>query len=361
MTDRDGSGNSRLRRDRQFSDGTSIVSKLPSAADPRSRAYTTDRRLRALGGFLDARGRTKPIPESEFCNRVLCGDSASTLGLLPEGFATCAITSPPYWNQVDYGTDGQVGDGSYQQYRDQLLEVWKAVFRALKPNGKLCINVPILPLRKEVSAEHFGRTHTRMILDLYADIRQDLLQNTEFQAYSLYIWEKQTTEKMFGSYPFPPNLYENNFIEYIAVFVKPGSPPKIPKPVKEAARLDSKQWMELIKQIWWMYPENVKRSEGHPAPFPLALPNRLLHMYTFPGVATEGFEGDIVLDPFNGWGTTCVAAKRAGRRFVGIDLSPEFCTVACQRLSATQLRPGILEACRPSDRTDPQLGLFVED
>lgn len=84
-------------------------------------------------------------------------------------------------------------------------------------------------------------------------------------------------------------------------------------------------------------------------------------MYTFPSVETEGFEGDIVLDPFNGWGTTCVAAKRAGRRFVGIDLSPEFCTAASQRIIATQIVPGILEASKPSDRLDPQMGLFTKE
>ena len=348
----------KLRRDREFKSGTSIQSKIPTAEDPRSRSYSPAEMLGLYGGFVDVRDRTDPLTEGEIANQVICGDAASSLALMPEGFAACAITSPPYWNQVDYGVDGHVGSGPYHDYRQQLLRVWKATYRALRPNGKLCINVPILPLRKEVSAHFFGKSHTRMILDLYADIRQDILQNTGFLAYSLYIWQKQTTEKMFGSYPFPPNLYENNFIEYIAVFVKPGKPPKLPKTVKQAAKLNSKQWMELIKQIWWMYPENVKRSSGHPAPFPIALPNRLLHMYSFPSVESEGFAGDIVLDPFNGWGTTCVAAKCAGRRFVGIDLSPEFCTTAAQRTRVAQFAPGIYEASRPSERTDPQLGLF---
>jgi DNA modification methylase len=161
---------------------------------------------------------------------------------------------------------------------------------------------------------------------------------------------------MFGSYPHPPNLYERNYIEFIAVFVKPGAPPKFPAEVKDAAKLTQEQWMDLTKQIWWMYPENIGRKTGHPAPFPEALPNRLLSMYTFPRVENAGFQGDVVLDPFNGWGTTCVAAKRAGRRFVGIDLSPDFCKHAVSRLAATPFAPQVMSGSR-EDRT--QVPLFA--
>jgi DNA modification methylase len=111
--------------------------------------------------------------------------------------------------------------------------------------------------------------------------------------------------------------------------------------------------MELTNQIWWIYPENVGRSEGHPAPFPEALPNRLINMYTFPSVDDIGFPGDIVLDPFAGWGTTCVAAKRLGRRFMGVDLSPAFCNHSILRLARTSRseKPIIMTAERPS-KTD---------
>ncbi|MCZ7584900.1 MAG: site-specific DNA-methyltransferase [Deltaproteobacteria bacterium] len=105
---------------------------------------------------------------------------------------------------------------------------------------------------------------------------------------------------MFGSYPHPPNLYERNYIEFIAVFVKPGKPRTLPKRVKEASKITSDEWMDLTRQIWWMYPENVPRLEGHPAPFPEALPNRLIAMYSFAAVPEEGFAGDIILDPLAG-------------------------------------------------------------
>ncbi len=84
-------------------------------------------------------------------------------------------------------------------------------------------------------------------------------------------------------------------------------------------------------QIWNIYPKDVKRKL-HPAPFPEAIPNRLIAMYTFAKSQQYGFEGDIVLDPFCGIGTTCIAAKKLGRQFIGIDLSPDFCMIAVEML-----------------------------
>jgi DNA modification methylase len=271
------------------------------------------------------------------------------LKAVPSDTFACAVTSPPYWNLVDYGIPGQIGQGTYESYRLRLAEVWREVARTLRPNGKFCLNVPLMPLKKDVSAAEFGKTHTRMLLDLPGDLKADILAHTDLLYYSLYVWEKQTTEKMFGSYPYPPNLLERNYCEFILVFVKPGKPPKYSKAVKEAAKLTQEEWMELTKQIWWIYPENVKRKEGHPSPFPEALPNRLIRMYTFPEVPGD-YEGDLVLDPFSGWGTTCVAAKRQGRHYTGIDLSQSFCKAAEERLVDIKVAPCVMTATKPKDK-----------
>src|SRR5439155_7217843 len=188
-----------------------------------------------------------PLPVNYVMNKVVCGDSASTLARLPGGFVSCVVTSPPYWNLVDYGVKGQIGPGSYDRYREDLRAVWRQIARCLVPNGKFALNVPLMPLKKEVSESQFGSSHTRFLLDLYADLRQDILASTDLIAFSLFIWEKQTTEKMFGSYPYPPNLYERNYIEFIAVFVKPGPPRQVPSKVKEAAKLSQKDGLELTK------------------------------------------------------------------------------------------------------------------
>ncbi|HAH07576.1 MAG TPA: hypothetical protein DCM05_13830 [Elusimicrobia bacterium] len=342
-----------LRRDRVFKAGSSIVSRLPDAQDPSSRRVRVGALAAAPSGFVDARD-PKKLRLKDAVDRIVCGDAASVLKRLPREWCACAVTSPPYWNTVDYGISGQIGQGSYQAYLKQLSSVWKGVERCLLPNGKFCLNVPLLPLTKAVSEPAFGKTHTRVLLDQYSDIKAWVEKTTRLRLYSLYVWEKQTTEKMFGSYPYPPNLYERNTIEFIAVFVKPGEPRKIPLKVKEASRLGQAEWLDLTRQVWWMYPENVRRQEGHPAPFPEALPNRLINMYTFRAAASEGFEGDVVLDPLCGSGMTCVAARRLGRRFVGIDLNPEFCAYAAQRARMTPVSPSVMSAARPSERKTSQ-------
>jgi modification methylase len=339
----------KLRRDRAFAAGGPIRSRRPDAAAPQSRTFAPAGGP-AAASLLDARDAAAPLALERVTDRVVCGDAAGVLRRLPGDWCSCAVTSPPYWNTVDYGIPGQIGVGGYDRYLDALDAVWAEVARVLLPNGKLCLNVPLLPLTKAVSAPVFGPTHTRVLLDLYSDLKGRIERATPLRLYSFYVWEKQTTEKMFGSYPFPPNLYERTYVELIAVFVKPGAPRRLPAAVKAGSRLTQDEWLDLTRQVWWMYPENVPRLVGHPAPFPEALPNRLVAMYTFRGVPAAGFPGDLVLDPLCGSGTTCVAARRLGRRFVGIDLNPEFCALAEQRLAATPIAPVVMSGKRPEER-----------
>jgi len=99
-----------------------------------------------------------------------------------------------------------------------------------------------------------------------------------------------------------------------------------------------------------MYPEDVTRAGGHPAPFPVVLPLRLIKMYTFARSPETGFEGDLVLDMFNGAGASCLAAKASGRNFIGIDLNPEYCAIARQRLYSEQIDPYAFMLERPRVR-----------
>ncbi len=287
--------------------------------------------LLARFGALDWRDLppdAPPVSVADIADRIICGDSVQCLRRLPEACVACVVTSPPYWNVVDYGVDGQIGPGSYEDYLEDLLAVWRECERVLIPNGKLCINAPIIPVPKAVMSHQ----HTRHLKNLSNDIEASILRSLTLQRYSLYIWQKQTTEKMFGSYPYPPNLFEQNTVEFINVFVKPGAPRRMPPEVKAASRLTEGEWMNLTRQVWRLYPADVKR-EGHPAPFPEALPNRLIAMYTFARCEEAGalFPGDLVLDPFCGTGATCAAARKLGRRFVGIDLAPDFAVAAAER------------------------------
>ncbi|MBN1591712.1 MAG: site-specific DNA-methyltransferase, partial [Candidatus Coatesbacteria bacterium] len=261
----------------------------------------------------------------------------------------------------DYGVDGQVGQTSYLQYIADLVPIWQETSRVLIPNGKLAIVTPIMPLSKKVADEH----HTRELKNIACDIEASILgEVTGLHRFSLFIWQKQTSVKMFGSYPYPPNIYEDNTVEFINVFVKDGKPPVIRPEAKEASKLSQEQWRNLTMQVWPMYPEDVKRAGGHPAPFPVVLPRRLIMMYTFRRVPEVGFGGDIVLDMFNGSGSTCVAAKALGRNFIGIDLNEAYCSVARHRLARERIDPDAIflerVAVRSAQAPERQKGLFED-
>ena len=273
---------------------------------------------------------------ADVVDKIIQGDAAATLRQIPPDCVSLAVTSPPYWDVVDYGVAGQIGQTSYEAYLGQLVEVWRETVRVLAPNGKLAVVTPVMPIPKA----QMGDQHTRHLKNIAADIEASILASVEgLERYSIFIWKKQTTKKMFGSYPYPPNLYEDNTIEFINVYVKGGAPVGLAKPVKEASRLTQAEWRNLTMQIWPMYPEDVKRAGGHPAPFPVVLPQRLALMYTFRADPVRDFAGDIVLDMFNGSGATTLAAKATGRRWLGIDLNPDFCEHAERRLRTERVGP----------------------
>ena len=284
-------------------------------------------------------GRRKGI--GALVNQIICGDAKAVLREMPDESVHLAITSPPYWNVVDYGVNRQIGQSSYEEYISDLLEVWRETARVLCPNGKLCINTPIMPIRKCV----INRSHTRHIKNINNDIEASILNDPDcpLERFSLYVWQKQTSEKMFGSYPYPPNIYEDNTIEFINVFVKDGKPRKLARAIKDASKLTQEEWVNLTMQLWPLYPEDVARSGGHPAPFPLELPARLIAMYAFRRVPAERFPGDIVVDMFCGTGATCMAAKAMGRRYIGIDIHPGYCDMARHRLEPRRFpKPNLL-------------------
>ncbi len=274
---------------------------------------------------------------ADMVGRVLSGDAQATMKGIPDACIALAVTSPPYWDIVNYGgIDQEIGQTSYEDYLDQLLAVWKEAERVLIPNGKLAIVTPVMPIPKRV----IGGQHTRHLKNISGDIDATILSSIpNLKRLSLFVWQKQTTVKMFGSYPYPPNIYEDNTIEFISVFVKDGLPPQIDQKSKEPSKLTQAEWLNLTMQVWPMYPEDVARAGGHPAPFPVVLPLRLVKMYTFGQCHDTGFQGDIVLDMFNGTGATCIASKATGRNFIGIDLNPQFCDIARMRLSAEPIDP----------------------
>jgi modification methylase len=261
---------------------------------------------------------------AEIANRLFTGHAADVLCRFPDGCIDLVVTSPPYWTAVEYD-QGKTCWVTYEDYLTDMQSVWKECARVLRPNGKLCINAPIMPIPKEMIQQH-----TRHLKNIAFDMENRILVETDLERYSLFVWQKQTSKMMFGSYPCPGNIIENNTIEFINVYVKPGKPRKFDAAVKDANQLSRTEWLDLTQQVWFMYPQDVKREGDHPAPFPEKLPGRLMRLYTY-GAAVE-FPGEIVLDPFVGTGTTCAVAKSMRRRYVGIDINPGYVKIAQKRI-----------------------------
>tara|TARA_R110002124_G_scaffold45004_5_gene136578 strand:+ start:969 stop:1988 length:1020 start_codon:yes stop_codon:yes gene_type:complete len=286
--------------------------------------------------------------------QLIAGDAAEVMASWPDGSVDMVITSPPYWTAVEY--EGQTADWpTYEAYLDDMMRVWAQCARVLRPNGKLCINAPIMPIPKNVIEQH-----TRHIKNIAADNEARIIGETDLERYGLFVWQKQTSKMMFGSYPYPGNILENNTIEFINVYVKPGKPPKFSEDAKVANKLSRLEWMDLAQQVWFMYPEDVKREEGHPAPFPEKLPARLMRLYSYG--AGEGFAGEIVVDPFVGTGTTCVVAQKMKRRWIGIDVNPGYLRFAERRIAdARRDEPLLLVGRAKYPTKDDLLRLMFEE
>jgi modification methylase len=266
-------------------------------------------------------------------DRFFVGHAAEVLSAFPEGCIDLVVTSPPYWTAVEYA-GGRSPWVSYEDYLADMQAVWDECARVLRPNGKMCVNAPVMPIPKALI-----RQHTRHLKNIAFDMESRILRGTDLQRYGLFVWQKQTSKMMFGSYPHPGNIIENNTIEFINVYVKPGKPPQFAAAVKAANALTRAEWLDLTQQVWFMYPQDVQRAGDHPAPFPEKLPARLLRLYTY-GAAGR-FPGEVVLDPFAGTGTTCAVAKRMGRRYVGIDINPAYVKIAKERIAS-------VSACAPA-------------
>jgi modification methylase len=279
------------------------------------------------------------LSAADIVDRLFTGHAAKVMREFPDGCVDLIVTSPPYWTAVEYDR-GENPWSSYAAYLADMQTVWTECARVLRPNGKLCINAPLMPIPKAVIEQH-----TRHLKNLAFDMEHGILAKTDLERYSLFVWQKQTSKMMFGSYPYPGNIIENNTIEFIAVYVKPGKPPKFDADVKEANALTRTEWLDLTQQVWFMYPEDVKREGDHPAPFPEKLPARLMRLYTCAAVAE--FPGEIVLDPFVGTGTTCAVAKSMGRRYVGIDISPAYVKIAEERVREAPGAEPLLLVGRP--------------
>lgn len=234
------------------------------------------------------------------------------------------ITSPPYWQLKDYGTDTQIGyHHSYEEYINNLNLVWKECYRVLHNGCRLCVNIGDQFAR----AVYYGRYKV-------IPIREEIIkfcENIGFDYMGAIIWQKVTTSNttgggiQMGSYPYPRNGILKLDYEFILVFKKLGDAPKPTKENKELSKMTAEEWNTYFAGHWNFA---GARQDNHIAMFPEELPKRLIKMFSF--------VADIVLDPFAGSGTTNLAAKNSGRHSAGYEINPEFIPVLKQKLGTSQ-------------------------
>jgi DNA modification methylase len=221
------------------------------------------------------------------------------------------VTSPPYWSIKDYGNPKQIGyRDSLPKYFRELGKVWSECIRTLMPGCRLCINIGDQYIRAtENTPYQIIPLHAMMVNNLMTKHREQVLYLGSI------IWKKIPKTKttggasVMGSFGYPRNGYVSYNYEYIAIFKKKGNAPKQSKEIKEKSSICLSEWRELFNGIW-----NFKGAKqvGGIAIFPDTLPHRLMRMFTY--------EGDTVLDPFLGSGTTTRVALELGRNSIGYEI-----------------------------------------
>ena len=249
-----------------------------------------------------------PIP-SQILNRIYA-KSSERMDELPDYGIHLMVTSPPYNASKDYDQNL-----SLEEYLRMLARVWQETYRVLVPGGRACINVanlgrkPYIPLHSYIIDQ---------MLEIGFLMRGEIIWNKASSASPSTAW---------GSWMSATNPVLRDVHEYILVFSKDTFKRKSKGKENTISRDEFLEWTKSV----WTFPAVSARKVGHPAPFPDELPHRLIQLYTF--------AGDVILDPFAGSGTTCLAAAADGRKYIGYEISEAYIALANERIQAAQNQP----------------------
>jgi DNA modification methylase len=245
------------------------------------------------------------LPE-QFKNQIICDDSQNVLQKLPNNCVDLVFTSPPYNFGLDYEDSND--DHNWDAYFKKLFRILDECIRVLKYGGRLIINVQ--PLFSDYIPSHH-------LISNYC-IKKKLIWKGEV------LWEKNNYNCKYtawGSWKSPSNPYLKYTWEFIEIFCK-GEMKKTGE--KENIDISADEFKEWVVAKWSVAPERKMKKYDHPAMFPEKLVERVLKLFSY--------KNDIIIDPFNGAGTTTAIAKKLSRNYIGIDTSEQYCETARSRL-----------------------------
>ena len=270
----------------------------------------------------DATGITMATLDSSW-HTLHLGD-ARRLSWIPDNSVHLVVTSPPYWTLKKYNEHpAQLGDiADYEAFHDELDRVWEHCYRVLVPGGRLvCVVGDVCLARRRNKGRH-------MVLPLHADISVRC-RRVGFDYLTPIIWHKIANASYevengssFLGKPYEPNAIIKNDIEYLLMLRKHGGYRKPTDDQRQRSKLSKENHARWFRAIWTDVPGHSTRQ--HPAPFPVELAYRLVRMFSF--------VGDTVLDPFAGTGSTIVAAAKAERNSIGVEIDPGYFRLAAGRI-----------------------------
>jgi len=239
-----------------------------------------------------------------YLNNVICGDVLKEMGKIPDNSIHLAITSPPYNVGKDY--DNHNDKMNYHDYLNWLNEVWKHTKRVLVAGGRFALNIAPTGIKEFIPLHH---DFTNQFRKLGMKFRTEI------------VWYKQTMLKRtaWGSFKSPSNPHIVPSWEYVLIFSK--GQDRLDGDLK-MADITKDEFMKFSDGFWQIWPETQRK--GHPAPFPEELIYRLIKFYSY--------KGNNILDMFGGTGTVAAVSAKTGRNFIHIDISPQYCKVAQERI-----------------------------
>ena len=315
-----------------------IVDFVPSSIEL-PEADNTSEGLRILRA-ANERFRQLPWPSPyDRTTHALWQGDARDLSHIGDETVHLIVTSPPYWTLKTYpAIAGQLGAiESYEEFLGELDKVWRECARVLVPGGRLCCVVGDICVPRRKIGKHF-------VMPLHADIQVrsralglDVLTPILWHKIANGVTEARGNGAGFYGKPYQPGAIVKNDVEYI-LFLRKGGDYRRVTPLQKALSVLTKEEMQGWWRSVWADVRGASTRNGHPAPYPREIAERLIRMFSF--------AGDVILDPFSGTGSTTIAAMVTGRSSISVEIDPGYVGIARDNIQKEQARKRDIGATR---------------